>query len=1019
MHAPKPRYNQTLLYRTLLDIVISNRKAPVDSFTLNKLDFDSVRRVLAEFCATHLGKAMAVRITPSRHPDIVRKWLAQTEQMVRAVRDHGVPPMAGLTDITDALGRAHPGGRAGGEDFAAIAAALEAAGRVKVYLRSLGEELELLREIGAEIGDFDGELQAIRSVIEPDGRVGDHASQRLAGVRAETAKVGQHIHDVIYGYLRQPEVAKLLQNVTVTLHGDRFVLPVRLENRARLPGVVHRASNTGATVFVEPEACVELNNRLVDLHEEERAEIERLLNQLALRVQGRAIEMSAALRVLAGVDVLSAKAQYAYQFEMACPAITERGPLEFRQARHPLLIDRAWRQEKGGLAPEKRKAVVPIDVRLGSDFDILVVTGSNTGGKTVSLKTVGLLATMAQSGMFIPVSSGSTLPVFHDVFIDVGDEQSLQQSLSTFGAHIRRIKYILSKADRSCLVLLDELGAGTDPDEGGAIGQAVLDELRELGCPAMVTTHLSSLKAYAYITPRVDNASVDFNTDTLTPTYHLRIGTPGESHAITVAQKLGMPRRLTAAARQHMGEQARLFRKAIASTTAVRQEAEEARQQATAAQLAARGQQETYEARLAELHRVKEDFETWLATLPDLKPGDEITVPARNLKGRLVRLEIHKQIALLDTGSMEVEVPLRELIPDLGQAPVRQELASLRQQILDQARQTRGTMDEADHVRQEYQRSLDQQEERARQFDMWLGAIARAKVGDEVSIAVKPGTGKLLELDLPRLRAKVQTEQGELAVSVQDLFPQTGPFVALYAREAARAAAGVHVAAAQAEARGAGTYGRRPERAQRPPQRGPGREGGSREGAAREGQRQPARVGQAQAAPYRERHTEPLPNRPITRRDPDSRAAQDSRQAVLDTPPGQSVFVVPFNKRATVIRIDAQKEMVVVQSGIFEMEIPLADVEPIRAAKPPEEKKPHPPAKKPPAAPQGRPAEAAKPEAAPAEEPSSTAETAPTASSASAPTPPVQSTPVAPVVVPSAAPAVSEPDSGQQAASEG
>ena len=283
------------------------------------------------------------------------------------------------------------------------------------------------------MADFTREVHAIRSIIEPDGTIADSASERLAALRREIAQTSQHIHDVIYGYLRQPEVAKLLQNVTVTLHGDRYVLPVKQENRGRLEGVVHRASNTGATVFVEPAACVELNNHLADLYEDQRKEIQRLLSLLSLRISAVAEPIHLALRTLAQIDVLAAKAQYAYQFDMTCPEVTERGPLVFNQARHPLLIEQAARQEADNVPPERRHKVVPIDVRLGQDFDLLVVTGSNTGGKTVALKTVALLAIMAQCGMHIPVQRGAVMPVFRNVFIDVGDEQSLQQSLSTFG----------------------------------------------------------------------------------------------------------------------------------------------------------------------------------------------------------------------------------------------------------------------------------------------------------------------------------------------------------------------------------------------------------------------------------------------------------------------------------------------------------------------------------------------------------------------------------------------------------
>jgi len=897
----------------------------VDTFTLKKVEFNEVRQVLSRFCACSLGKALATRLNPSRNPDVIRRWLEQVRQMVRAVRDIGLPPFAGLTDVREPLTRAHPSGGATGEDFAVIAAALEGAHSLKDYLAALPEDLEALHELGEGLGRFDGEVKAVRNVVEPDGTIRDDASERLSRIRLEIQATSRRIHDVIYGYLQNPEVAKLLQASNVTLHGDRYVLPVKAENRGRLPGVVHRASNTGATVFVEPNACVELNNHLADLYNDERREIERLLNVLSIRMQGRATEMAATMRLAGQVDLISAKAQYAYQFGFTCPEVYERGDLDFRQARHPLLLEQEHRQEKGGVPAERRHRVVPIDVRLGSDFDLLVITGSNTGGKTVTLKTVALLVLMAQSGMHIPAARGARMCVFHDLFLDVGDEQSLQQSLSTFGGHVRRIRHILRKADKRSLVLLDELGAGTDPEEGGAIGQAVLDELRGIGCLGMATTHLSVLKAYAFNHARVDNASVDFDTKTMSPTYHLRIGTPGESHAIEVVRRLGMSRQIVSAAKQHLAQQGKQFRRAIRATGEARQVAEEARAQAVEAELAARSQQETYEAKLADLHRLQRDFETWLATLPDLRPGDEVLVPSLNKTGRLVRLELHRQVAVVDADNVQVEVPLKSLMPDLGQSGVREQIASLRQQILDQAKQTEAVRAEAEHIRQEYHRSLEQQKARARQFDTWLGAIARVKVGDEVPIACRPGRGTVKSVDLPGLRATLETEKGELTVSIQDLFPQTGPFAPREDRRPAR--------------RGE----KRPER--RPEGRGERGRG-----------RQPA-------APRRD---EAELDKPMHR----GRSAHGKREALLALQPGDQVYVVPFHKRATLVRLQAEKELATVQSGIFEMQVPLADLEPIRKREPEPAKPADKPAEAPKAAEPAK-AEPRTPEAeAPADEPS-------------------------------------------------
>jgi len=844
----------------------------LDSFTLNKIDFGEVRRILGDFCATRSGRSLALRISPSRNPAIINQWLDQTTQMVDAISRYGLVPFGGVSDISDALKRARAGGGAEGEDFAAIASTLEGAFNVKKYLAAIGEEFSLLGELERDIADFEGEIRAIRSIVAPDGTIPDSASRKLAEIREEINRTTEHIHDVIYGYVRQSEVAKLLQDTTVTIHGDRFVLPVKAENRGRLPGIVHRSSASGATVFVEPEACVELNNRLGDLRDDERAEIQRLLNQLSIRLSARSQEIRSAIHVLNVIDVISAKAQYSRQFDMVRPLMSENGPLQLDEARHPLLVDRRYRQEKAGTPPENCQEVVPINVRLGLDFDLLVITGSNTGGKTVTLKTTALLVIMAQAGMHIPASRNARLPVYRDVFIDVGDEQSLEQSLSTFGAHIKRLKYLFAKVDQNCLVLLDELGSGTDPEEGGAIGQALLDELLRIGCHGMVTTHLGILKAYAYTQDRVDNASVEFDTSTLTPKFHLCIGKPGESHAITVASKLGMPRRIMSAARRHLGEQGKQFRKAIAATSAVREVAEKARQQAQAAQVEALNQQDVYQAKLADLHRLQEEFETWLASLGSLKEGDDVFIPSLNKPGRLVRLELHRQVAIVDGGTVQAEVPLRDLMPRLGQDEIRKQIADLRKEILSQAKSLEQNRLDAQRRQQEYQHSIEQQRQRARQFDNWLGSIARVKIGDEVPISVKPGKGTVMSIDLKGLRATVQTGQGELTIAIQDLFPQTGPFA---------------------------PDSRRRER----PSRDVGKNRG--QGSSKD--------------------------RPLHRRNPKSQAAQASKRKLIDATPGQQVFVVPFNKPATLIRINSDKEIATVQSGVFEIQIPLGDLEPLRA----------------------------------------------------------------------------------------
>ncbi len=840
----------------------------MDKFTLEKIEFGAICEILAGFCRCSMGKSLCGRIMPSRNPETVRKWLGQTSQMLDALGAHGLPPFGGVIDISDAMTRMYIGGGATGEDFADVCVSLEGVGMVRDYLDNLPESYDKLRVLSKRFEDFQPEVDAIRAVVGPDGEVRDNASARLMHTRRDISRVDQEIHDVVRSYLNNPEVARLLQSPNLTVHGDRYVLPVRVENRGRLPGVVHRTSNTGATVFVEPNASVELNNRLMDLKNDERREVRRLLNELSVKVSQRAEAISDSMRLLAQIDVLTAKAQYAYQFDMICPEMDENGIVQVDKARHPLLMDQAYRQGLDGVPPEKRQGVVPIDIRLGSEFDLLVITGSNTGGKTVTLKTLALLVVMAQSGMHIPAQRGAKLPVFREVLIDIGDEQSLEQSLSTFGGHIARLRHIVQHADKATLVLLDELGSGTDPDEGGAIGQAVLDKLRDIGCMGVVSTHLSVLKAYAFNHERVDNASVDFDTKTLRPTYHLRIGTPGESHAITVAKRLGLGKDIVAAARRHYSSQGEQFRKAIHASGVARKVAEEARAEARDAHLAATDQQEQYEAKLADLHKVQEDFQGWLASLPQLQAGDEVYVPSVGAKCTLVRMEYHKQIALVTTGAVEVEVPLTELMPDVGQDGVRKQIAELRRRIMDQATQAEESSLQAKHHQEEYHKSVQLHRKRTQQFEDWTRMLTAVKIGDEVTFDAEPGIGTLVSIDFATLKAVVKAEGNEQEITVQQLFPQSGKHA---------------------------------------PQAGKGRKGhrAAGGGGKKEG------------------------NQVVCHRSAGSKGAKKSRDAILNAKPGDQVYVIPFSKRATLIRIQQDKGSVLVQSGAFEMEVSLADIEPV------------------------------------------------------------------------------------------
>ena len=834
----------------------------MDSFTLEKIEFDALGELLADFCATSLGKSRARAIAPSDSAEIAGKWLEQTSQMVRAIRDAGRLPFAGVCDITGAVGRAVPGGGGSGEDYATIASALRGAACLGEHLRALPDELDELTALAAGIEDFNREADAIDRVVAPDGSVRDDASEKLRKIRRETGDTSRRIHDVMQDYVRRPEVAKLLQNTNVAVHGDRYVLAVKSENRGRVKGVVHRASNTGATVFVEPNASVELNNQLACLADDERKEIQRLLSELAFLIVAKADRIIATMDTVTEVDVISAKAQYALKYNMICPELSTAGAMEINQARHPLLVDQAPSDGTTKSASRQLEAVVPIDIRLGGDFDLLVITGSNTGGKTVTLKTAALMVVMAQCGMHIPARRGATIPVMGDVLIDIGDEQSLEQSLSTFGAHIKRIRYILETARRGTLVLLDELGAGTDPDEGGAIGQAILDHLRDSGAMVMASTHLSVLKAYAYNRDRVDNASVEFDVETLSPTYELRIGTPGESHAITVAEHLGLPAGVVAAARKYFGRRGKQFRKAIQATGAARREAETARSEAQAAHAEALNRMDDYEERIADVQDLRGQFLTWLATLDDLKPGDRIFIPSLKRKCTLVRMEMHRQVVLVEAGQMQMEVPIRELMPELGQGDQRKEIDSLRAELARQAQKARDEAERVQETRRECDSRLRELTRDREQFARWTKQIAGAKAGQSIPINRKPGTGVLESLDLAAGRAVVKTPDGAVELTLEELFPQKGPFAT------------------------------DPTAAKKP--------------RAKRG-----------------------PDRPISRRQTGSKKARASRKRILATEPGAEVYVVPFGKRATLIRFILDKGLAVVQSGAFEVEIPISDLEPV------------------------------------------------------------------------------------------
>lgn len=505
--------------------------------TLETLEFVKIREMLAARCETPLGVELALNLRPATDPEVVRAWQEETAEAEKVLRQ-SAPPLSSVRDLRPLLERARAGGRLSGLELGHIGAVLAAVRAFSRFSGRLGSEFPRWKEIAKDLTPMPDLEEALSRSIGPDGSVLDSASPALARIRQERRVQEARLKEKLEGFLRDPAWQNLLQDLVITQRNNRYVLLVKQEHRHRFPGIVHGQSASGATLFIEPLPVVELNNRLRLLEDQEEEEVIRILTHLTEEVARRREPLCRSLEALGRLDFLLAKARLAADQEAVAPAFNPDGRIRLRAARHPLL---------------PREKVVPVDVELGTEFDILVVTGPNTGGKTVSLKTVGLLVLMAQAGLFLPAGYGSEVSVFAGVYADIGDEQSIEQSLSTFSSHMKNIASFLRELELPALVLLDEIGAGTDPAEGAALAQGILEYLRERGAKAMVTTHLGELKLYAHRTPRAANAAVEFDSVRLLPTYRLLLGLPGRSNALEIAETLGCPKPVVEKAREMLG----------------------------------------------------------------------------------------------------------------------------------------------------------------------------------------------------------------------------------------------------------------------------------------------------------------------------------------------------------------------------------------------------------------------------------------------------------------------------------
>ncbi len=550
----------------------------MNEHALKVLEYDRIKALVAKYAASALGKSVCEKMAPLSDREKIVATIAQTSEMKRVLAVHEHFPIAGLRDVRPHLKKmreqGHPLEPA---EFRDIYDTLSNGATLKKFLGDLGDDYPKLTSLARNLIEFPDICNTVDFAIDRKGKVRDSASTKLADLRRRIAQIKTAVRQKIEALVASKNIRPHLQQDIYTIRDGRCVLLVKVERKYKIRGIIHDISQTGATAFIEPEALVEVGNELSDLLYEEKKEVSRILWDITFKIRDREKDIRRNIDVLAWIDFTYAKARFGQDYRTTPPEINDFGYLKIREARHPLLIELARRETED--ADAVFDSVVPLNLHIGDDFDVLIVTGPNTGGKTVALKTVGLIAAMALTGLHIPAERGSEVPVFRDIYADIGDEQSIEQSLSTFSAHMSNIVKILRAADEHSLVLLDEMGSGTDPAEGAALSTSILDSLHKRRVRAIVTTHLGSLKSYAYSRPRAANASMEFDLKTLQPTYRMTVGLPGTSHAITIAQRLGMTPEIVEEARGLIKEGDTSATKLIDEIQSARMELERNREQ--------------------------------------------------------------------------------------------------------------------------------------------------------------------------------------------------------------------------------------------------------------------------------------------------------------------------------------------------------------------------------------------------------------------------------------------------------
>lgn len=516
-----------------------------DSFKV--LEYGRILRKLQEKAGTTLGKELALGLQPVNDVDEVRDRLRQTAEAV-LVSAVASPPLGGIKDIRELLKKVGLGAALEPAELLDVLTTMYAMRGIKKFFKELELEAPTLKSWAHNL-EILGQLERnLENVVDEHGSLRDDASVELRRIRREIKGSQAKIKDHLAGILHNAEYQKYFQEAIVTMRGNRYVVPIKQEYRQHFPGIVHDQSATGSTLFVEPMAVVNLNNDIKQLLAAEHHEVERILREMAQQIRKHDGQLMDNCEIMAEIDFAFAKADLASELQAVEPIINEEGATNLLSARHPLL---------------KADQVVPIDIAIGARYSMLLVTGPNTGGKTVSMKTLGLLVLMAQSGLFLPVESGSEIAIYNNIYADIGDEQSIEQSLSTFSAHMTHLVQILDKVEADDLLLLDELGAGTDPEEGAALAMAILERLLVIKATVLATTHYSELKTFAFSREGIENACVEFDVATLRPTYRLLTGIPGASNAFAISKRLGLSDSLIIRAKQLIQADHAQFEKVI------------------------------------------------------------------------------------------------------------------------------------------------------------------------------------------------------------------------------------------------------------------------------------------------------------------------------------------------------------------------------------------------------------------------------------------------------------------------